>query len=292
MVDTAEDTFPVSDEDEFAALVLRHLDGLTTADETAVLLAELESSADRRTQTVALCRQHGTLTELLASQQQRQLLLRRTSVRSRRLSWVRWAVGVAAAVLLAGGIYFATRSPQREAAAAVARLEQIHGEVQVIAAAGNNPVRAKQELFVGQGLQIVGETSRAVVVYPDGTRLELGPDTVVGQLVEPADRSKKVALTRGVLTASVAPQPEGRPFVLLSEHAEVVVRGTRFSCSCAPETTHIEVAEGQVQFTDRSDGRTIAVAAGQTAVAGPKALRPPRGVPWPTPPPPARKKAS
>lgn len=177
-----------------------------------------------------------------------------------------WAAGVLALLGIAVGLWVQFRSENWHAPTPVARLESVQGEVQVITRAGKTPAHAGQELFAGQGLATVGEESQAVVKYADETRLDLGPETIIDQFGDEGTR-KKVVMAQGVLNLDVVEQPENRPLVLISALAEVVVQGTRFSCSTAIDATRVAVEEGQVRFTRRSDGRSLEVKAGQSATA-------------------------
>jgi WD40 repeat protein len=174
----------------------------------------------------------------------------------------------AAALLLAMGVAWWLSRPA--SAPVIARLERIEGEVYVVSGASREAVAAGRELRSGQGLQTVGEESGAVVVYPDATRLEIGPDSTVGELsnggAEPGV-GKRVALLAGFLGADVTKQPEGRPMVLTTPHARVVVQGTRFSLVNSPEATRVDLEQGSVRLTRRSDGESVEMAAGTFSIA-------------------------
>ena len=136
------------------------------------------------------------------------------------------------------------------------------------------PARAGQRLFADQELRTGGEGSFAVVKYEDKTRLELSPDTLIRLLGEdqPATknkriRAKKLLLNEGVLAAEVVEQPTGYPMILTTPQAILEVRESTFSSSSTNEATRIELDEGRIQFTRRSDGRSIEVANGYYAVA-------------------------
>jgi WD40 repeat protein len=147
-------------------------------------------------------------------------------------------------------------------------LERVEGEVYLISGDSKELVAAGGELRSGQGLQTVGEESGAVVVYADGTRLEVGPDSLLGELADDARTSgKRVSLLAGFLGADVTKQPEGRPMVLTTPHAKVVVQGTRFSLVNSPEATRVDLEKGSVRLTRRSDGESVEMAAGTFSIA-------------------------
>jgi WD40 repeat protein len=157
----------------------------------------------------------------------------------------------------------------------LADLEEVQGDVSIITASGLIiPARPGQRLFAEQELRTGGEGSFAVVKYEDKTRLELSSDTLIRLLGEHEPgaktkraRGKKVFLNEGILAAEVVKQPQGYPMVLTTPHAIVEVRESMFSSSSAKDATRIELDGGHLQFTRKSDGRSIEVANGSYAVA-------------------------
>lgn len=224
--------------------------------------------------------QHALIGELLAESRGYQLA-RQESRRGTRGLWrggrrrvAALAVLCAAAVLLAvlGWLNrpWGTKAP---AAVPLATLVEVQGEV-LIGTGDKVAAVAGQGILPGQEVQTGGEGSYAVVRYEDGTRLELNIDTSVRLLVSHGDEAngvgaggKKVFLIAGVLAADVAKQPAGRPMILSTPHARVKVLGTRFISTSAADATRIELEEGQVQVTRKSDGQTINVKPGSFAVA-------------------------
>ncbi len=109
---------------------------------------------------------------------------------------------------------------------------------------------------------------RAVVRYPDGSRLELGEG---GEL-----RANGARIEHGTVEAVVAKQPAGRVFTISTPQAEVLVLGTRFTLRVSATSTVLEVQEGKVRLK-RPDGMTVDVGANLTATAAkgvPLAARP------------------
>jgi hypothetical protein len=161
----------------------------------------------------------------------------------------------------------------------VARIDVVQGDVGLLAAAGSGaatPARAGQVLYDGQGLQTAGRDARAVVVFGDATRLEIGSDTVLRRITDgrPAAAQdpatgKGAFLEHGVLTAVVNAQPTDRPLVLMTSHAEARVQGTRLSLTVSRAATRLDVQQGRVRFTRRSDGAAVELSAGQYAATDP-----------------------
>lgn len=141
----------------------------------------------------------------------------------------------------------------------LAVLEGVRGEV-VLGAGGD--ARPGAPVLAGQALRVGGGASRAVVAFPDGTRLEVGSDTVMDHL-----GPGTVKLARGTLSASVARRAPGAPLTFRTPHAEAVVLGTELTLSAGPSSTRLEVREGKVRFRRLEDSATVDVTAGHYAVA-------------------------
>lgn len=154
-------------------------------------------------------------------------------------------------------------------------LELAQGRVFAVSALGHKtPVKSGQALSPGDGLETVGRDSQAAVVFADATRIELGKNGKVDRIVDPAataevrtGRGKNVAVALGSLVANVARQPDERPMIFTTPHAEVLVRGTVLTLAVAAGSTRVEVREGQVRVT-RRDGAWVDLTAGQYAIAG------------------------
>jgi hypothetical protein len=145
---------------------------------------------------------------------------------------------------------------------AVATLERVEGDVQLVTRQGRAPARAGMPILADQGLQTTGKGSLAVFRYLDGTRIELGPDSLTERLA-----LRAVPLTRGMLAATVGRQPPGSPVVFATPHAEATVLGTRLSLLVGPASTRLEVREGKVRLRRLDDSASVEVTAGHFAVA-------------------------
>jgi hypothetical protein len=158
-------------------------------------------------------------------------------------------------------------APTRISLARVGRLE---GEVWALEGGRRFRVQLSHEILAGHGLETVGPASRAGVEFPDGTRLELGADTTLGELCEDGGKNgvgRRIVLARGALKAEVARQPSGRSMAIGTPHGEARVLGTTLRISVDGVSTRLEVTEGRVRLTRKLDGRSVDVAAGHYAVA-------------------------
>ncbi len=155
----------------------------------------------------------------------------------RRRSRLRWIAGglAAAAVFAASLFWILPRAPEP--------IATLHRGAEVA------PLHEGDEI-----------SAAASVRFPDGTRFDLGADTAI--------RVGAVTFVRrGSVEARVTPQPAGRAVVLATPHAEARVLGTTLRLAVGA-STRLEVLEGKVRLT-RTDGRSVEVAGGHVAVAGP-----------------------
>jgi hypothetical protein len=165
---------------------------------------------------------------------------------------------------------------------AIAQIERVRGEVIVIADGAKFLAGEASGILHGQSLATIGADSAASLKYLDGTQVELAGDTKLSQLVE-SPAGKRVMLDKGAAVAQVAKQPSGQAMVFATPHAEARVLGTTLKLSVDPQGTKLEVTEGRVRLTRRSDGASVEVGAGYYAVAAPGPRPFPRkiGVPMP-----------
>lgn len=179
----------------------------------------------------------------------------------------------------------AVQNPPRQAVAvprpepALARVQSSGPNVLLERSGKKSPVASGTDLRAGDILHAPMKGS-AIVVYEDGTRLEAGPDAGL-QLMDrpaqgtgtsalaaaPADAGKLLFLRKGVLVVAAAKQPEDRPMVVTTPHAEARVLGTLFTLTVGPSSTRLDVQEGRVRLTRRPDGAAVEVGAGRSATA-------------------------
>jgi ferric-dicitrate binding protein FerR (iron transport regulator) len=176
--------------------------------------------------------------------------------------------GAAAAVLIAGLVILPWGAPPRPGTN-LARVIRARGEVRLAGDSGEMTAQEGSALLPGQELMTGSDESHAVVRFPDGTQLELGPETVLrlDEETGAADGGKRVFLQKGVVEAEVARQPAGRPLLFHTPHAVIRVLGTRFLSATSAEATRVELEEGQVEMTRLRDGKTVRVEKDRYAVA-------------------------
>ncbi len=149
----------------------------------------------------------------------------------------------------------------------IAQLERVHGDVQVLVQEKPVPAEPGKGLLSGNGLRS-GRGGYALVKFGDGTRLEVGAETLVARLSEGPQSGKSVQLEQGIVAVDAARQPQNRPMALAAPHAEAMVLGTQFTLQATAAFTRLDVREGKVRFSRQAGGSSATVAAGQYAIAG------------------------
>jgi len=154
-------------------------------------------------------------------------------------------------------------------------IERAEGDVFVsgggprVAGRPGDPIRPGQHLETGPG------KSLAVLSFPDGSRVEARPDTLLRDIREkggPAAAGKSLTLQRGSVWAQIRTQPAERPLVVQTPRGEARVLGTIFTLRVDADpkgSLRLDVQEGKVRFTRSSDNRPVDVAAGHSVSSGP-----------------------
>jgi len=144
----------------------------------------------------------------------------------------------------------------------LATLQRVEGQVFLVQGNERRPATASAEILSGHGIAIAAGST--VLRYPDGTAVELGPESRVARFFE--DEGKRLELTQGSLRATVVKQPAGRPFAVLTPHGEARVAGTTFRLTVKAGVTRLEVTEGKVQLKGPA-GKPVDVGVGHFGVA-------------------------
>jgi hypothetical protein len=117
----------------------------------------------------------------------------------------------------------------------------------------------------GDVIQTSASANTAIEYLKESTRIKLAPNTRLR--LEETNSAKRIELIQGTMTAVVAPQPRGRPMLVLTPHAEAIVMGTEFLLAVSAESSRLEVLDGVVQFVNREDGKSVMVSGGYFATA-------------------------
>jgi ferric-dicitrate binding protein FerR (iron transport regulator) len=156
--------------------------------------------------------------------------------------------------------------------APVAVLRELKGDVWLFtrSPADRAPAKPGQGVLDGQSLLLEGARSRAVLEYPDRTRIEAAGDTLLRRFTDEKDPQRKdLRLEKGQLTADVTKQPAGKPMTVRSAAATVTVVGTRFVLEAERDEARLLVEEGAVRFQRAADRKEIEVRSGFQARVAP-----------------------
>lgn len=159
------------------------------------------------------------------------------------------------------------RAVVRDPGEVVARLESVIGEVRILTAQGSRPADTGDEIVSGQGIETVGQWSQAKIQFADTTWVQFWGDTRTQEIT--VSRGKRLFLTKGVLLAGIAPQPDGQPMIFATPTGDAQVLGTKLRLAVESGAATLDVNEGKVRLTRREDGKSVDVAGGFTAVAAP-----------------------
>ncbi len=235
--------------DRLAVLLEKHLEGALPEAEAAELARVLEGSDEALRLYLETVDLHVDLGNRLG-EERAVARVRRPRFRAQRgATWPRWAAaGVLLAAALAGALVLGRPAPAPAPVAAPKQAPPAPGAREVVAR-----VEGGGELAVGETFRTEG--GRAVVLFLDGTRLELAGGTVLG-----ISDARGVHLPRGTLAAAV--QAGRRAFAFTTPNAEAGVLGTRLELSADEETTRLVVREGRVRLRGRSGPSAVEVEAG------------------------------
>jgi len=148
------------------------------------------------------------------------------------------------------------------------KVTRIEGEVYFIGDSGETRLQSNSTLGVGK-VKTVGASSRAALLLTDGTRVDVGGNTLLA--IHPAKDRTRFSLENGSLKSQIAKQPSNRPLVFATPEAEAIVKGTVITLMTGQHHTRLEVTEGTVLLKRQNDGAEIAVNAGYFAVVAPNA---------------------
>lgn len=264
-------------------LLQAYLDGELPETEAAAVQARLCAEPALADALVELARAEAILSEWAHSARETQAELASSELAPAPYPMRRMLPRLAAAVLTmaaaVAGIAFLlgafSHSTTREPEAALARLEELQGEVFIVPETGE-PILAElhQPLPHGAGLRTHGDGSFAVVAFADKSRLEVGGDTLIrigtSAPAGTAPAGRRVFLERGTVATDVALPATASPMVVATPHAEARFLQSRASFASVLGETRIEQSKGTLEVTRKSDGRKIDMATNQFAIASEK----------------------
>jgi ferric-dicitrate binding protein FerR (iron transport regulator) len=186
------------------------------------------------------------------------------------LAWAAATAGMALATL--GALYF-TAPP------AVLEVMAVQGAAVWTDAGGTRRVElACGARLAAGGIEIANDLSNVELRFADGSVFTLAGRA---EATVADDAGKRIHLTRGRLSARVAPQQAGQPLRIRTATADLEAVGARFALEVQADLTRLAVAEGRVRMRRTVDGQETDVAAEHQASASLDARMPlamsPRG---------------
>jgi len=263
---------------DWESLIHRHLDGVATSEEVAELSERLESDTLARLRYLRVARIHATLAaddfdepSMRESENRFSDLMEQLVAFDKRRRFHRFVISVAAVaamITLIAGIYiYRPRVEPR-----IATITLVDGAIRWTGDGGqvSDNVGPDREL-TGGTLESLSADSSATFEFRDGSAVTIsGPSA----LTISDDGRKELHLREGNLSATVTPQPKGKPLRLLTPTAELEVLGTQFDVTAADTQTKITVNEGLVRVTRLTDGKFTDVKAAHSLVATIEAREP------------------
>lgn len=183
-----------------------------------------------------------------------------TSIRERSSTGILVAIAAALA-LLAGVVSVFFQQEKTLATVAFADSAEFRtsgSEVATLLVAGD-------EITAGR-LAVDSSSGTAALRFDDGTEITVSGGTDLH--FSHTDGGLLFHLSKGHLSASVAPQPVDRPLRVRTAMAEATVLGTTLSVSVEERISRLSVEEGEVLWRRIADGDEILVHGGERAEAG------------------------
>jgi len=146
----------------------------------------------------------------------------------------------------------------------VARVEQAKGAF-LMSNGLRTAIAAGCDLQPGQGLT-TGDSGRATLVFPDGTRVKLESGTRISEVK--SEKGKSLEVEQGAVSAVVAKQDIDKPMIFATPYGTATVVGTSLRIAVVPGASGsslLQVMEGKVQFTNKAG--TVMVEGGHEARA-------------------------
>lgn len=252
-------------------LIQRYLDGIASVEEVKELSTQLESCSETRTFYLRLQQIHallltGEYEQKSTSESESRVIelissLERSQRRLQRKRTFLTLGSLVASVL----ILFAAWSLWTAPSDRIVEITSINGPVQWTGDGG----KVVQELKAGEILTGGTIESRAVnssvdLRFPDGSTLSTAGESL---LTIADDGQKKLHLRSGVLSASVTSQTSGKPMVITTPTGRFETMGTRLDVMVNPAKSKVSVRDGAVKATRFSDGRSVQVSGGHSAIA-------------------------
>ncbi|MHC4431667.1 MAG: FecR domain-containing protein [Planctomycetota bacterium] len=265
----------MKDSESHQELLLRFLDGNLLPEEKAQVDDLLRYDPDARAFLREVAEQAVTVADVerVKERRQEELTARcdwagnrrdahgRVGASRIRIAIWPWAVAAAAVVGLIASV--ALLRPKAELR--IIRISELNGAVRWTGSGG----QVVPDLHVGSSLPGGTVESLSAESWIDLEFRDGSTATASGQSVLTISeyRQKELHLHVGSLSASVMPQPEGRPMLIHTPTARLEVLGTQLNVEVDPSSTMLSVNKGSVRVTRLADGSVAEVPAEHQVVA-------------------------
>ena len=189
--------------------------------------------------------------------------------------YVRASLAIAAGIIIA---LTATLYYQRvNAGRSIARITGLNGKLtwigdggQIIQGVGSPQASTRWSNVLSEGTELPGGTIEGMapdswfeLEFHDGSTGMISGDSI---LTFSDGGQKDLRLKQGRFSASVIPQPAGKPMLIHTPSAVLKVIGTQFDVEAGPKSTMLYVREGKVQARRVHDDRKVDVSANHRIV--------------------------
>jgi len=200
--------------------------------------------------------------------------LQRNAQKSSR-SWSMVTLSLMVLVAIGGTFYWQnqqqhpqqaqTQTETESPTEAIAKLETISGRVTLLHNSTFFEATQGAEIYDGTTVTCPSGISSATIRTNDGSTISITPGTRL--LFTQVEGQYRLSLEGGNFEADVQKQPEGRPMLVATPTANVVVLGTKLKLDLAADSTRLTVKHGQVEMKENQSNEKVLVATGETAVA-------------------------
>ena len=189
--------------------------------------------------------------------------------------YARALLAIAAGIIIAltAVLYFQPMKAGRN----IVRIKGLNGTLiwigdggQMVQGSDSSQTPTRWSNVLGKGAELPGGTIEGMapdswfeLEFHDGSIGMISGDSI---LTFSDQGQKELRLKQGRFSASVVPQPAGKPMLIHTPAAELKVVGTRFDVEAGPASTMLYVREGKVQIRRVSDGKTVDVPADHRVV--------------------------
>jgi hypothetical protein len=182
---------------------------------------------------------------------------------------MRWAVIGAAAAGLAAAVWTFWPAERRPATQpgqeAIARVAAAGPGVTVYRGTETFAGREEMPLLAGDRITTSAVSAATIEYRGEATRINIdaGTDLTLSRW----GPGRRIEMKSGRISAEVAAQPAGRPFIVTTPQGDAEMEGTNFSLAARPASTWLKVTRDRARLRRTSDGASATVEAGEYAMA-------------------------